>query len=131
MYSSNNYPPIDDYSWIPQKSFPWIKVIFFALLGASIACGGLYIYFKGQQKIEVPALVGVSLNQAKTLATKHHLGIAIVGHAPDVLVPKGAIISQEPLAKQHLTRHSSIVVKLSLGAPKQRESTPTTAKTTL
>jgi serine/threonine-protein kinase len=69
-----------------------------------------------EHEVEVPNLVGLELETAKSVLKSYHLLLEIKGEAESEKVPQGRILSQEPLSGSVVKKESSIKVVVSKGS---------------
>jgi serine/threonine-protein kinase len=101
-----------------------ISLIKYGLLGIALlvtaglsALTTMRLVLKSQEVV-VPALVGRTMPEAGTLASRHKLQIKVEGRRNDPKVPPDRIVEQEPPAGSGLKTQRSIRVWVSLGPRK-------------
>lgn len=80
-----------------------------------------FLISKGRETVEMPNLIGVSIENAKKLIKSNYLVLADedILEEPSYLHPKGEVISQEPYASnEKVAKGSKISVRVSSGPPK-------------
>ena len=115
--------PVDTDGERRRRRWPWVVVLGLlvaALLGAGAAWAVQAKVFTPSST--VPALVGRTLPEARSVATARHLDVAVAGRVHSITVPAGRVVSQHPAAlvdgrPATLKQGSVIGVVLSTGPP--------------
>lgn len=94
------------------------RVVAFSVLAALIVLGGARgaAAFLAPQQVDVPALVGLSKDEATTAATELGLTTTIAAKVHDFSVRPGYVISQDP-ARGTMTEGAAIALTVSTGPP--------------
>ena len=94
----------------PRKSYAAVAAIIFVVALAS----AFALHSKSQNvpTVELPNVVGLTLDQAKALLPNYTINIQ---HAPDSRIPKGRVSSELPLAATKVLTGSSITITISDG----------------
>ena len=85
-----------------------------ALAGFSAIATVQYIF--ATSRVEVPDLVGNSLEYANDLLTEHHLKLNTVDSQLDAKIPKDHILAQDPAAGMMLKKKQTVRIVVSKGA---------------
>lgn len=96
------------------KKTPLIKHLFIQISIFIFLLILLYFWLKfytfHNESIEIPNLVGLSLEEAQNIAESHHLKIVLSDSVHFMDKPKGSIISQTPVAKSKVKPERTIYV---------------------
>jgi beta-lactam-binding protein with PASTA domain len=101
----------------------WQSYALWAALGVSVA---IVLWFSitlnaflapAGASVTVPALEGLSLSAAQTLAARAHLGLHTIARRADYRTPKDEILGQLPAAGEHVREGRSIDIIVSDGVP--------------
>jgi len=104
-----------------HRRWPWVVALVIILL-AGVAAGGLiaikkYKVFAPTPSHKVPSFAGLTPALATSAVVKDHFHVRVSGHAYNLTVPVGGIISQSPRPGIRLVQGKTISVVTSLGPP--------------
>ncbi len=123
-YSQNEYfqneESEDDEEAMSDSNLPWKKVIIYGVVLGIV----VLLLFNGYQflrssfivpEVEVPDLVGMSLNDVEQELASLELGYIIIDELHSDTVPEGYVISQDPPARRSVKQDRVIDLVLSKG----------------
>ena len=79
----------------------------------------LNIYTHHGESVNVPAYMGLTMNEINQLESSRDFEIVVVDSVYDVTKPKGSVISQDPSPKSHVKANRKIYITLIATRPEQ------------
>lgn len=98
-----------------QKVLLWSIIAIALGIFLSIARSGTYLFFTATPEVEVPSIVGLSLQEAIHTVESSHLRYRISGEAFHAEVPKDHVYNQAPPPGKHVKEKRYVKIYVSKG----------------
>lgn len=89
-------------------------IVFLAIVFAVSFATSVYYTFRGSE-VRVPALLGKSLDEARTVAVSTGIELKVVAQDYDEHIPANSVIGQDPEAGTKVKTGFTVRLKVSLG----------------